>query len=105
MAHARIGDQPCARNGPCGRPAAFNPDYRVLLAVDDKHGHPQASQRVPLAACEVMQAAVVPAVVTESATPQTVGRYTSAYQVTFSIGDIIVPAIVTMALHASAAAF
>jgi MFS family permease len=57
---------------------------------------------VPLAACEVMQAAVVPAVVTESATPQTLGRYTSAYQVTFSIGDIIVPAIVTMALHAGA---
>jgi MFS family permease len=59
---------------------------------------------VPLAACEVMQAAVVPAVVTESATPQTLGRYTSAYQVTFSIGDIIVPAIVAVALHAGAAA-
>ena len=58
---------------------------------------------VPLAACEVMQAAVVPAVVTESATPQTLGRYTSAYQVTFSIGDIIVPAIVTVALRAGAA--
>jgi MFS family permease len=58
---------------------------------------------VPLAACEVMQAAVVPAVVTESATPQTLGRYTSAYQVTFSIGDIIVPAIVAVALHAGAA--
>ncbi len=59
---------------------------------------------VPLAVCEVMQAAVVPAVVTESATPQTLGRYTSAYQVTFSIGDIIVPAIVTVALRAGAAA-
>jgi hypothetical protein len=47
---------------------------------------------VPVAACEAMQAAVVPAVVTESATPRTLGRYTSAYQVTFSIGDIIVPA-------------
>lgn len=58
---------------------------------------------VPVAACEVMQAAVVPAVVTESATPQTLGRYTSAYQVTFSIGDIIVPAIVTAALRAGAA--
>ena len=58
---------------------------------------------LPLAACEVMQAAVVPAVVTESATPQTLGRYTSAYQVTFSIGDIIVPAIVTVALRAGAA--
>ena len=58
---------------------------------------------LPLAACEVMQAAVVPAIVTESATPQTLGRYTSAYQVTFSIGDIIVPAIVTVALHAGAA--
>jgi MFS family permease len=58
---------------------------------------------VPVAACEAMQAAVVPAVVTESATPQTLGRYTSAYQVTFSIGDIIVPAIVTVALRAGAA--
>jgi len=56
----------------------------------------------PLAACEVMQAAVVPAVVTESAAPGTVGRYTSAYQVTFSIGDIIVPVIVTAALRAGA---
>jgi MFS family permease len=59
---------------------------------------------VPLAACEAMQAAVVPTVVTESATPETVGRYTSAYQVTFSIGDIIVPVVVTAALHAGAAA-
>jgi MFS family permease len=58
---------------------------------------------VPLATCEAMQAAVVPAVVTESASPQTLGRYTSAYQLTFSIGDIIVPAIVTAALHAGAA--
>ncbi len=58
---------------------------------------------LPLAACEVMQAAVVPAIVTESATPHTLGRYTSAYQVTFSIGDIIVPAFVTVALHAGAA--
>jgi hypothetical protein len=54
----------------------------------------------------VLQAAVVPAVVTESATPppRTVGRYTSAYQVTFSIGDIIVPGVVAVALHAGAAA-
>jgi MFS family permease len=59
---------------------------------------------LPLAACEVMQAAVVPVVVSESATPQTLGRYTSAYQVTFSIGDIIVPVIVTIALRAGAAA-
>lgn len=59
---------------------------------------------VPLAACEVMQASVVPAVVTESAPPGALGRYTSAYQVTFSIGDIIVPAIVAVALHAGAAA-
>ena len=58
---------------------------------------------LPLAVCEVMQAAIVPSVVTESATPRTVGRYTSAYQVTFSIGDIIVPAVVTAALHAGAA--
>ena len=50
---------------------------------------------LPLAACEVMQGAVVPAVVTESAAPLTVGRYTSAYQVTFSIADIICPAVVT----------
>jgi len=50
----------------------------------------------------VMQGAVVPAVVTESATPLTLGRYTSAYQVTFSIADIIGPAIVTAALHAGA---
>ena len=59
---------------------------------------------LPLAACEVMQASVVPAVVTESAPPGALGRYTSAYQVTFSIGDIIVPAIVAVALHAGAAA-
>jgi MFS family permease len=57
---------------------------------------------LPLSACEVMQAAVVPAVVTESAPPGAVGRYTSAYQMTFSIGDIIVPVIVTAALHAGA---
>ena len=43
-------------------------------------------------------------IVTESATPLTVGRYTSAYQVTFSIADIICPAVVTLALHAGAAA-
>ena len=59
---------------------------------------------LPLAACEVMQGAVVPAVVTESATPLTVGRYTSAYQVTFSIADVICPAVVTLALHAGAGA-
>jgi MFS family permease len=59
---------------------------------------------VPLAACEAMQGAVVPAVVTESATPLTVGRYTSAYQVTFSIADIFCPAVVALALHAGAAA-
>jgi MFS family permease len=59
---------------------------------------------LPLAACEVMQASVVPAVVTESAPPGALGRYTSAYQVTFSIGDIIVPAVVAVALHAGAAA-
>lgn len=59
---------------------------------------------VPLAVCEVMQAAVVPAVVTESATPATLGRYMSAYQVTFSIGDIVVPTVVTAALNAGAAA-
>lgn len=58
---------------------------------------------VPLAVCEVMQAAVVPAVVTESAPPGALGRYTSAYQVTFSIGDIVVPIIVTVALRAGAA--
>jgi len=59
---------------------------------------------VPLAACEVMQGAVVPAVVTESATSLTLGRYTSAYQVTFSIADIVCPAVVTVALRAGAAA-
>jgi MFS family permease len=59
---------------------------------------------LPLAACEVMQGAVVPAVVTEAATPLTLGRYTSAYQVTFSIADIICPAVVTVALRAGAAA-
>jgi hypothetical protein len=57
---------------------------------------------LPLAACEVMQGAIVPAVVTESATPLTLGRYTSAYQVTFSIADIICPAVVTVALHVGA---
>ncbi|MGH3168949.1 MAG: MFS transporter [Trebonia sp.] len=59
---------------------------------------------LPFTTAEVMQAAVVPAVVTESATPQTLGRYMSAYQMTFSIGDIIVPTIVTVALHTGAAA-
>ena len=59
---------------------------------------------LPVAVCEVIQAAVVPAVVTESAPPGAIGRYTSAYQVTFSIGDIIVPATVAVALHAGAAA-
>lgn len=59
---------------------------------------------VPLAACEVMQGAVVPAVVTESATPLTLGRYTSAYQVTFSIADIICLAVVAAALHIGVAA-
>jgi hypothetical protein len=58
---------------------------------------------VPVAVCEVMQASVVPAVVTESAPPGAVGRYTSAYQVTFSIGDIIVPVAVTAALRAGPA--
>jgi len=57
---------------------------------------------LPMAVCEVMQAAVVPAVVTESATPATIGRYMSAYQVTFSIGDIIVPVITAAALKAGA---
>jgi hypothetical protein len=57
-----------------------------------------------LAACEVMQGAIVPAVVTESATPLTLGRYTSAYQLTFSIADVICPAVVTVALRAGAAA-
>jgi MFS family permease len=59
---------------------------------------------LPLAACEVMQGAVVPAVVTESATPLTVGRYTSAYQVTFSIADVLCPAVVAVALRAGASA-
>jgi MFS family permease len=58
---------------------------------------------VPVAVCEVMQASVVPTIVTESATPQTVGRYTSAYQLTFSIGDVLVPGIVAVALRAGAA--
>jgi hypothetical protein len=58
---------------------------------------------LPVAACEVIQATVVPAVVTESATPRTLGRYTSAYQMTFSIADIIAPVIVTAALRAGSA--
>jgi MFS family permease len=57
---------------------------------------------LPLATCDVMQAAVVPAVVTESATPANLGRYMAAYQVTFSVGDIIVPTVVTTALHVGA---
>ena len=72
---------------PIGAAVAF-----VLIAI------------VPLAVCEVMQASVVPAVVTESATPGMLGRYTSAYQVTFSIGDIIVPLVVTVMLRAGAGA-
>jgi hypothetical protein len=58
---------------------------------------------VILAPCEV-QAAAVPVVVTEPASRKTLGRYTSAYQLTFSIGDIIVPVIVTVALRVGAAA-
>jgi len=57
---------------------------------------------VPLAVCQAMQVAVVPTVVTESAPPAALGRYMSAYQLTFSIADIIVPAIVAAALHAGA---
>lgn len=64
-----------------------------------------ASQELVIAALAVLLLVhMLPAVVTESATPLTVGRYTSAYQVTFSIADIICPALVTLALHAGAAA-
>jgi MFS family permease len=59
---------------------------------------------LPLAACEVMQGTVVPAVVTEFATPLTLGRYTSAYQVTFSIAEIFCPAVVAITLRVGAAA-
>ena len=41
---------------------------------------------------------------TESATPLAVGLYTSAYQLTFSLADIICPAVVTVELHAGAGA-
>jgi MFS family permease len=57
---------------------------------------------VPLAACQVMQASVVPAIVTESAGPASLGRYTSAYQLTFSVADIIVPVVVSATLHPGA---
>jgi MFS family permease len=59
---------------------------------------------LPFTVSEVMQASIVPAVVTESAPPGTLGRYMSAYQMTFSIGDIIVPTVVTVALHAGGTA-
>lgn len=54
--------------------------------------------------CEVMQGSVVPAVVTEASTPRTLGRYMSAYQLTFAICDIITPSLVTLTLHHGAAA-
>jgi MFS family permease len=54
--------------------------------------------------CEVMQGSVVPAVVTEASTPRTLGRYMSAYQLTFAICDIITPILVTVTLRHGAAA-
>jgi hypothetical protein len=51
-----------------------------------------------------MQGSVVPAVVTEASTPRTLGRYMSAYQLTFAICDIITPSLVTLTLHHGAAA-
>jgi MFS family permease len=54
--------------------------------------------------CEVMQGAVVPAVVTEASSPRTLGRYMSAYQLTFAICDIITPSLVTLTLRHGAAA-
>lgn len=54
--------------------------------------------------CEVMQGSVVPAVVTEASTPRTVGRYMSAYQLTFALCDIITPLLVTSTLRHGAAA-
>ncbi len=54
--------------------------------------------------CEVMQGSVVPAVVTEASTPRTLGRYMSAYQLTFAVCDIITPTLVTLTLRHGAAA-
>jgi hypothetical protein len=54
--------------------------------------------------CEVMQGAVVPAVVTEASAPRTLGRYMSAYQLTFAVCDIITPGLVTLTLRHGAAA-
>jgi MFS family permease len=55
--------------------------------------------------CEVMQGSVVPAVVTEASPPRALGRYMSAYQLTFAICDIITPSLVTLTLRYGAAAF
>ncbi len=55
--------------------------------------------------CEVAQGSVVPAVVTEASPPRTLGRYMSAYQLTFAICDIVTPSLVTMTLRHGAAAF
>ena len=54
--------------------------------------------------CEVMQGSVVPAVVTEASSPRTVGRYMSAYQLTFAICDIVTPSLITLTLRHGAAA-
>jgi len=53
---------------------------------------------VLVAGCEVIQGSVVPAVVTDAAPARSVGRYMSAYQLTFAVGDIVAPTLVTAAL-------
>lgn len=51
-----------------------------------------------VAGCEIIQGSVVPAIVIDAAPPRNVGRYMSAYQLTFAVGDMIAPTLVTRAL-------
>ena len=56
VAHARVDDQPGARDGGRGCVAALGPDHRVLVAVDDEGGNPQAARSLRLSP-EAMTAA------------------------------------------------
>lgn len=54
--------------------------------------------------CELIQGVIVPATVNDSASATSRGRYNSLYQMAFSIGDIVTPALMTALLaHGSAA--
>lgn len=48
--------------------------------------------------CELIQGVIVPSTVNDSASAASRGRYNSLYQMAFSIGDIVTPALVTALL-------